>query len=334
MQSLILGTSLLASSSLYAQTPEHITPLPPQPKGINQPYQGGHTIGHYALDAEQAMGATKQDYVTLENLITQATERIRKRNLTIEKNGRAILEHIGITLMLNDYQSATNNQGNIDLFHEMLRTKQMDCDTSALFYMSVADHAQLPLHAVVNHPAYKQKTNEWKPVHGHVFLRWRISDTQYFNWEGGSNKELPNSWYAEHLGEPRPLTDNEHKMGLWQEARFQEMSPDRFLWWVFDTRAEFGDKKLRKTWEEVQPELMKQALTWSNRKAQENQNNPEYFLIRGDIHRARYDFNDALTQYEHALSLAPPLPLTRELMHRRNHCWIILEQQINQTVAK
>lgn len=291
-------------------------------------------MGHYILDAEQAMGATKADQQTLERILVDATKRIRGLPMKTAQDGRAILERIGITLMVNDFIS-TKREGGIDLFYETLRTKEMDCETSAFLYMSVADHAKLPLHAVVNHPAYKKKAdNTWEQVPGHVFLRWHVSDTQYFNWEGRDHQELADSFYHETRSGPRPLYDYEIRQGLWQEEKFQEQSPERFMWWALHTRSEFGIHKLKGDGEEENKRIIRKALVWNTRTASENMNNPEYFMIRGDIYRKLDDFNAALTAYEQALALHPCLKLTKEALVKRSHCWIMLEEQMKTAVSK
>lgn len=147
------------------------------------------TIGHQVLDLEIEFTHIPL-YEQLDILLQEAIARIPVKQDRTKEEAITVLRTIDDVLRGSGFKF----ENNLRLFNEALETKEINCHDAVYIYLSVAQALSLPLVEV--------------DVPGHSFVRWKLGQRQYFNWETGTAQERSNEEYiAQYNIPPKSISD-------------------------------------------------------------------------------------------------------------------------------
>jgi tetratricopeptide (TPR) repeat protein len=144
------------------------------------------TIGHSILDLEAELGANGSHRGTLDKLIEEAMGAIQVKDTYTREDALRILGTIN-RILENEGLEQRGDDGSVfglELFHEGLGSKKIDCDNTSFIYLSIADALNLPLVAV--------------SAPQHVFVRF-VLDREEINWETTGAIQLSNNYYLAYF---------------------------------------------------------------------------------------------------------------------------------------
>jgi len=121
------------------------------------------TISEMILDSESNLGSNKEDYSKLEEIINEASNRIKVKKEYTREEALTILKTIHDIFEEKGYSTEENY-----IFNEMFKTKQGDCNDFSSHYYSIGERLNIPINC--------QRTSD------HIFVTWNddiLWDTQF-----------------------------------------------------------------------------------------------------------------------------------------------------------
>ncbi|MBU90461.1 hypothetical protein CMO94_02870 [Candidatus Woesearchaeota archaeon] len=285
-----------------------------RPQGIITEF---NTIGHIVLDIETKIGASAEDYRTLDDLIHKAKERINVEDTNDKYAAIEAMKQIGDLLLDEGYGYGQS------LFHQGLKSKRLDCNHSVFIYLSIAEVMGLPIVAVT------------APEHG--FIRWLNEEGQGINWETTTRQiwdnmtyidwrnidfsSLQNGVFLRNLTRSEALAIAYNQVGI----GFTQLREDEKAFDNYDQAIKLNPKF---------PEAYRnRGCNWFEKgnpdKAMEDLNvaidlNPNFavvYQLRGIIWHTKEDYETAIEEFNESIRLNPEDPDT--FMNRGNSLFML-----------
>jgi len=227
------------------------------------------TIGHRILDLEAELGIdTEPHKETLDMLIEEARRAIQVKDAYTREDAVGILRTINRILQDKGFEQRGRN----DLFYEGLSSKNIDCYSASLIYLSIADALKLPL-AAVSAPQ-------------HLFVRF-ILDGEGINWETTSAEELGNDEYRSWL----KISDKAISKGVY----LRNLTPQETMAVVYNNRG----------YDWVRKGNLNSAIDDFNTAIGLNSNYADAYNNRGNTWHIQGDFDKAIADYNEAIRFRP-----------------------------
>jgi len=234
--------------------------------------RGISPIGYDFLDLEQDFGTVESDYVTLNTRINQAYDGLKNKIKTdpashIRNEARDILSEIGNILEENGckyVKKALVNSG--------LKTGEFDCVGFIAVYLSIAEALGLPMKAA--------------SAPGHVFIKFKLADGTYLNWEPSLNLEVTDDEYKRIFS----IRDE----AIYSGAYFRPLSR-------VETQA-IQNIKVGNAW---LPYNMQKAFEHYSTAINQDPRNPSGHFNRGSVYIKAGFYGNALADFKTVVRLDP-----------------------------
>ncbi len=167
------------SVPLFALFLQYSSPVQSEETDIIKEYEPRYeTLAHERLDIEGSYKTPVESYKILDNIISQAKDKIKQKQEYSKSDIAKVFETIDSIFKEKGFE----NKGG-SLLGEGLAEKKLDCDRYSFVYLAIAEEMNLPIHAVY--------------VPSHVFVRWdEDKKNNPFNWETKLSKTMTNEKYA------------------------------------------------------------------------------------------------------------------------------------------
>ena len=240
-----------------------------------------HTIAHKMLDLEKETGrdVLSDCYDILNATIINAKRSILSVGAS-SPEGRAIatLWAIGNSIHEMGFSYQISEEGCV--FSEQIANRQLNCSGYVFLYLAIAEEQELPL------------TCAYSP--GHVFLRWKVKDGHFLNWEATRNHPL--------VPIKTPSTQALSN-GVWLKG-LDKTAITAFAY------AELARALLDKE------QRGQKAIEYSTLALQINQNDVWALITRGRSYGYLRRYDEALLDFDRAVRLCPDAQYIQDLRNR------------------
>ena len=166
------------------------------------------TLAHERLDIESAYKTPVKAYKILDDIISQAKDKIKQKQDYSKSDIATVFETIDSIFKEKGFE----NKGG-SLLGEGLAEKKLDCDRYSFVYLAIAEEMNLPIHAVY--------------VPSHVFVRWdEDKKPNPFNWETKLSKTITNEEYVRRYNVSR---ENSEKSNYLENLTREEIMAVSYL---------------------------------------------------------------------------------------------------------